>query len=269
MHRPVVLFAGFFVCSLAHAMPTTIVDTTNGSAINDGTINGGEYVGASAGINAGFGNVIGSSSMLHVDSSRGGALHFGLQSGGGLLNDAAVIYIDSVFGGFTDTTGFNDTGDALRRAISGTDGTNRSDIFFAPGFQADYAIAFESGFAGLWALNAGGSHNFLAVLNLNPPGNPGAGMWEMNLLLSDIGLVPGDSFDYIATYLNPSNAFRSDEFHGVAQSTVAAGNIGQNPVTLASGDYNTFVSNVPLPAAIWLFLSALAIPAFLRNRKAI
>src|SRR5262245_41874680 len=45
-----------------------INDTTPGTASNDGTINPGEYVGFSSGINNGFGNIIGSASKMYVDS---------------------------------------------------------------------------------------------------------------------------------------------------------------------------------------------------------
>ena len=63
-------------------------------------------------------------------------------------------------------------------------------------------------------------------------------------MLSDIGLTPGDSFDYVATYLNSSNAFRSDEFYQGA--AFAAGNPGTGSATLTSS--NTFVSVVPEPS---------------------
>lgn len=45
--------------------------------------------------------------------------------------------------------------------------------------------------------------------------------------------------------MDGSGAFRSNEFHGVAQSTIPGGNIGANPVTLASGDFNTFTPYIP------------------------
>jgi len=223
----------------AAAAPTVIIDNTPGTAVADGVVNLGEYVGFSTGINAGFGDVIGAGSELHIDTDGSGTLSIGLVSGGGGLNDAVVIYIDTGVGGFADTGSFTDTADPLRRAISGTDGTNSSVLTFASGFEADYALGIEAGFAGLWELTTG-SHTFVNSASLIPTGNSGAGQWEMTLSLSDLGLAPGATFRYVATYLNSGNAFRSDEFHGVAASTVPAGNIGQAPVGLATGDYNTF-----------------------------
>jgi hypothetical protein len=85
--------------SPAAAQPATITDTTPGTAINDGTVNSGEYVGSTAGINSWVWRLSSAlTSQLHVDSSHAGALNFGLISGGGTNfndNDAMVIYIDT------------------------------------------------------------------------------------------------------------------------------------------------------------------------------
>lgn len=140
----------------ALAAPAIIVDNTSSTATNNGTVGAGEYVGFTAGINSGFGNVIGSNSQLHVDSDSTGNLNFGLVTGGGSFNDAMVIYVDSVAGGFSSTSTFNDTGggtDACRKAISGYDGTNRSTLNFASGFEADYAICMQGTFAGVWGVS--------------------------------------------------------------------------------------------------------------------
>jgi hypothetical protein len=239
--------AVLLVASVAYAVPIIIDDVTSTTATNDGVVNVGEYVGLSTGINSGFGDVIGANSELHVDSDALGALNFGLVSGGGGLNDAAVIYLDTQPGGHSSTSVFTDNADGLRAAISGLGtGGGQSVLNFAAGFEADYAIAFEQNFAGVWELVAGASHNYITTANLNPAGNAGAGQWEMNLTLADIALNPGESFKYVVTYLNSGNAFRSDEFHGVQQATVPSGNPGNNPVTLATGDYNTFNSFQPI-----------------------
>lgn len=234
--------------------PTTITDNTAGTATKDGTINVGEYVGSSNGINNGFGNVIGSGSSLHIDSDNSGNLSIGLESGGGGLNDAAVIYIDvdgTDGGGFNSTSGFTDNADALRAAISGTGtdaGPPSSDLTFASGFNADYAISFNSGFAGLWELVNGGSHIFIDDLGITPSGSAAAGAWEMGgFTMANIGLSAGQSFNYVVTYLNPGNAFRSNEFHGVAQSTVPGANPGTSATNLVAGDFNTFHSFDPTP----------------------
>jgi hypothetical protein len=249
-------------------VPITITDTTAGTATNNGAIAGGEYVGSSVGINSGFGNVIGSNSAIHVDSSSLGALNFGVQSGGGNFNDAAVIYIDSITGGVADTTGLEDTNDPGRSAISG-DGDNesadQSEITFGANFRPDYAISIDNGFAGLFQLTPGGdgSLTFVASGNLNPTNNAAAQQREIDITLANIGLTPGGSFKYVVTYLNPGNSFRSDEFHGVAQATANSGNIGQAPITLADTDFNVF-NSIPEPSSIGVL--ALGGAALLRRK---
>lgn len=228
----------------APAAPTTIADNTAGTATVDGTINSGEYVGFSEGVGGGFGDVIGASSQLYVDSDNSGNLNFGLSRGSGDLNDAVVIYIDAVPGGFATTATFDDNADPLRSAISGfAGGRERSTLEFPTGFEADYAIAFDVGFAGLWSLAGTGSHPFLAAAGLVPTGDTTAPDFELVVQLSDLGLVPGGSFDYVVTYLNPADAFRSNEFHGV--TTAPANNVGQDTYTFADGDFNTFISYEP------------------------
>jgi hypothetical protein len=227
---------------MAYGSPTIIYDTTPGIATEDGTVGAGEYPGFSGGINNGFGDIVGQNSQLHVDSDAD-TLIWGLITGGGSLFDRAVIYIDCRSGGFANTTLFNDNADGLRAAISAIGQINpagRADITFAPGFEADFAIGLESGYAGLWELVGGGSHNFISG---EAPKNVTANHWEFNFGLADLGLGAGDSFRYVVTYGNPFDAagmYRSDEFHGVAQTTVPPGNIGVAPVTLADCDWNTF-----------------------------
>lgn len=226
-----------------------IIDQTAGTATNDGVVNPGEYAGLSRGINAGFGDVVGMTSELHIDADSAGNLNLGLITGPGAFSDRAVIYIDSIPGGFADTAGLTDVADPLRRAISGCNFSSVcADLFFPASFMPDYAIAFDAGFAGVWQLVGGGSHTFVNSANLNIGSDV-----EMNLTLADIGLTSGDSFTYILTYLNPEDpgtAFRSDEFHGVSPLSVPPGNPGGAPVTFVDGDCQIFVT--PTPTSIQL-----------------
>ncbi|MBC8170779.1 MAG: hypothetical protein H7X77_03880 [Anaerolineae bacterium] len=230
------------------AAPTVITDTTATSATNDGTINVDEYIGCTAGVSTGFGDVIGATGQLCIDSSETGALNLGLIVGAGDLNDSVVIYIDSVEGGFGSTTNFTDEGDGLRKAISGkdtgTDPIRSSVLTFATGFTADYAIAFSQDFGGLWQLAENGSHTFIDSVSLTPTGTNTSAAYELNLTLEDIGVSQGGTFTYVATYLAQS-AYRSNEFQGAAgpfDGPENGDNYGWNPVTLAAGDFNTFIS---------------------------
>lgn len=245
----------------AIAAPTSITDTTAGSATRDGTIGGGEYIGSSSGINSGFGGALGNGTM-YIDSSSSGTLNIGFALGGG-WGDVIVIYIDSISGGFSDTSGFTDTGDDHRKAISGLDGSNRSTLQFATGFQADYAIAINSTYAGLWSLANGVSHNWISTADLT---NPNVNQPEVSINLSDIGIAAnsGASFNYVATYIS-STAYRSDEYQGVAAQSFTQ---GWTTHTLASGDFNTFTT-VPEPSTLALIgLGVIGIAARSLRRKA-
>ncbi|MEM8874812.1 MAG: hypothetical protein AAGD32_11215 [Planctomycetota bacterium] len=229
------------------AANVTLVDTTAGTAVNDGIVGlPGEYSQSTAGINSGFGDVIGLGSSFAIDSDTAGNVNIGIASAGS-FNDAAVIYIDSIGGvGLNSTTTIEDTSDPGRSAISGDGGGNESEITFAPTFFADFAIAIDTGFAGLFQINSDGSLTFVASANRNAADSNNT---EIDFNLSNIGLSAGDSFDFVVTYLNSSNAFRSDEFVGVSGTTVPSGNIGQNPVTLLTNDFATFTA-IPEPLSV-------------------
>ncbi len=240
MHPFVTLVVMLFAVP-ALATPAIIIDNTATGATKDGIITGGEYVGSTTGIGSGFGDVIGSTSTLGVDSDDAGNLYFGLTRGtGGLFNDV-VIYLDTVPGGFATTATFDDVLDGLRMAISGLSPNGpRCQLDFAPGFEADYVIAFFNGFAGLWQLQGTGEHTFLADAGLAGGGDANNPFFEMSVLLGDIGVVPGGDVKYVATYLNGFDGFRSNEFHGVAAGP--ADNIGQATFSLADGDFICFTT---------------------------
>src|SRR5881628_2875479 len=66
--------------------------------------------------NSGFGGPIGLGSLTLTDN--GTTVSGTVNKGPNGFNDVLVIYIDSVAGGFSDTSGFADANDGLRRAIS-------------------------------------------------------------------------------------------------------------------------------------------------------
>ena len=235
--------AAFLLGSTAHALPVIITDTTSTGATLDGSIGGGEYVGSNAGVNSGFGNVWGSSAALHLDSNASGDIQLGHAGSGFSGSNVAAIYLDTVGGGFGDTISMSDSGDFGRAAISG-DGTGGgfSDLTFAAGFAADYAIAWDGvGNVNLFQLSSG-AHTFITGLT-------GSGSVERGFNLSSIGLSAGDSFNYVVTYLNASNGFRSNEFMGDA---FAGGNPGNGSVTLTTfSTFNSFdAAAVPEPNTI-------------------
>src|SRR5205823_9349661 len=83
--------------------------------------------------NTGFGGPIGLGSLTLSDN--GTTVSGTLTKGANGFNDVLVLYIDSVSGGFSDTSGFTDGADGLRKAISGFDGGgNRSVLTMPSGF---------------------------------------------------------------------------------------------------------------------------------------
>lgn len=252
-----VAFLAAFGGESAYAQLNTIVQT--------GSVNG---------INSGFGNIIGSGATLTLNqaSPLTNIVSLSLTTGGGTLgggfgNDTGVIYFatqNTLGSGFTSTTSFNDAADGGRAATSGrtTNGAGRGDLTFAPGFTADYALAFGNFGAALFGLASGGNGS-LNFIDFQGTGS-GTG-FTYNLNLANIGLITGESFDYLATYGNPTDGagfFRSNEFIGVAPGSFPA-NIGASPATLTTNNFNRFVSVAPavVPEAgtIPLALSALSI----------
>src|ERR1039457_3418149 len=126
--------------------------------------------------NSGFGGPIGLGSLTLTDD--GTTVSGMVNKGPNGYNDVLVLYINSVAGGFADTSGFGDGADGLRKAISGFDGgANRSLMTFSGGFLPDYAIAlgpFSDNFGGLWQLANGGANSlpFASRGNLGPTGAP-------------------------------------------------------------------------------------------------
>jgi hypothetical protein len=180
--------------------------------------------------NSGFGGPIGLGSLTLTDD--GTTISGTLNKGPNGFNDVLVIYIDSVAGGFGDTSGFADGADGLRKAISGFDGgANRSLMTFTSGFNPDYAIALgpaSDNFGGLWQLANGGANslNFVSSVNLNPTGNNNSPTYTFSLSLSQIGMAPngGGTFALFGTY-TANSGYRSDE--AVAGNDVGAQ--GWNP----------------------------------------
>ncbi|MGE0788793.1 MAG: MYXO-CTERM sorting domain-containing protein [Sandaracinaceae bacterium] len=219
-------------------------------ATADATIGASEYPGMSSGVGSGFGGVLGAGVDMYVDSDGAGNLAWAFSAAGGCtaLTDAIVIYIDSVPGvGITNTSQLTDVGDPGRRAVSGTNGTDSSDLAFASGFGADYAIVIEDASASLFELVAGGPLAFAGSLTRAPSSGFGAScVKELNgISMADLGSQAGNPIRWVATLINPSTAFRSNEFQGIATATAPAANIGAAAHALAAGDWSSFVSNPP------------------------
>ncbi|HTL54115.1 MAG TPA: hypothetical protein VL361_00495 [Candidatus Limnocylindrales bacterium] len=145
-------------------------------------------------------------------SDNGSTVSGTFYRGNGSFSLNLVLYIDSVSGGFADTTQFADNSDALRTAVSGYyiggTGPLRSTAYFASGFQADYAIALGvngPNKGNLYHLMPGaeGSLEFIKSVNLTPNNTLNASSYSFNFSLADIGLPAGSGnyFRFQSTYV--------------------------------------------------------------------
>jgi hypothetical protein len=262
-------------------MKKFLLSTITAAALTVGTLNAqlitNNYVGNG---NSGFGGAVGGGSLQIVNDSLG-ALNFTFTRGAGNFNDALVLYFDSTGGGFASTANFNDQADLLRQAISGASGgTNgsgealtRSIVAFNTGFNADFAVAVATNFAGLWSL-ANGTNNslpFVTAVGLAPTDNASAASYTWSLNVTNLGLSinSGQSFKFIGTYLNSGNSFRSDEAFGFSIA-------GGNPGSAAPGSYPTTTAaselsftTVPEPSTYALLaLSAAGLAGYAVRRRA-
>ncbi len=182
----------------------------------------------------GFSGYLGKGSLTVTRDAKGDltfslAPHGGNLGGVGVANGVA-LYIDSVPGGFADTSQFSDNGDPGHEIISGANtGTNskingknpasRSLVKFAPGFKADYALSFEGGYVGLFKLAAGKDNSLVYLYGAGQTTAP----YKITFPGSKIGVKPGQSFKFVGTLISAANAYRSNETLGpTAQGSVGA-----------------------------------------------
>jgi hypothetical protein len=231
-----------------------------------GTGHAATYAGNGA---TGFGGPLGNGNLA-ITSTAGGNITFTLNNAGGFSGNDVVVYIDSIAGGFADTSQFSDNGDGGRQAISGANNGNpsRNLITFPAGFGADYALEFENDtFDGLFGLVAGGNNSLNFVAG-NGPSTIG-GPYVVTVPEADLGITPGQSFGFVG-YLTSTSAYGSNEAIGTAAvipDVGAAPNAGFNgQVIFASGDSYTTTA-VPEPASLGL-LGGMTMMLFARRRKA-
>lgn len=229
--------------------------------------------------NSGFSGYLGQGG-LSVSESTAGDITFALKVGGpngpGLGGNVAVFYIDSTTGGFSNTSSFTDTGatanntkgNADHIAISGFNTAGQRELVnFAPGFQADYAVAFQDGFLDLFSLSSS-TPGALTFISGNPPSSPGA--FTFTFASSAIGLTANQGFNFVGT-LAAGNAYRSDE--AIGSINAVNGNPGfDSAITYAN--FNTFAGTpaaAPEPGGmVPLLMGALALGGLMvaRRRKA-
>ena len=229
-------------------------DDTPSTAATDAVIAPNDYVLATNGINDGLLDLIGAASQMYMDSDSD-VLSIGFDSATPWSTPyGAVIYIDSQAGGFASTVQLSDVADRPRRLASGKGQSGeRSDLYFAPGFLADYAITLEPGRTRIFELDAS-AHVLINGAASNATTDllggahvryvdDGATVRELRLPLEYLNVAPGDTLRFVVTLLNGNTAFRANEFVGVASGNpFDAVNLGQTAAVLKTGDFIRFMT---------------------------
>jgi N-acetylneuraminic acid mutarotase len=199
----------------------------------------------------GFGGAIGNGTLTLSDD---GTNILGALTVGGSMKDVLVLYIQTGPGGFTNTSGLNDQGDACRQAVSGVSASGRSLLTFASGFQPNFAMALApaaAGTGGLWQLANGGNNSLVYLTNVNLTPLNNTGPYTFRFPAGLIGMIPGlrSTIQVFGTYLSGA---------GYRSSEAIAGNLtgpqGWNPFTQTSYATYTFDANallVKLPSGRW------------------
>ena len=204
----------------------------------------------------GFGGPVGTGSVTITDSA--GGMNVTLNRGAGALNDALVLYFDTQPGGFVDNSTFGDNGDGGRTAISGTNNGNPSKTLVSLPFAADYGMAIENGFIGVFSLASGGNNSFTFQFGQGQSGNNFDPSYTINISpaqMLQMGLTAGSgqTFQFVGSYISTS-AYRSNETIGASVTVPSdgAGNAGfGNPQTFTQGISYTLV---PEPTSITMCL---------------
>jgi type VI protein secretion system component Hcp len=202
--------------------------------------------------NTNSGGAIGDGTLLFTNNAN--TIYGTFTRGAGTFSNALVLYIDNNTGGFSDTSGFNDTADGITRALSGFDGANRSLLTFTNAskpFSPSYAIALApivgSGSGRIYRLQNGGfgSQNLIGSANLTPLATGNAYTYKFSFGISQIGLpaLIGQSFRFLGTYVTTTGA-RSTEVIGGNINGVA----GWNPFSTL--DVATYTITAPAATAV-------------------
>ena len=218
----------------------------------------------------GFGGAVGTGSISISDSLAG--MTVTLNRGAGALNDALVLYLDTQSGGFSDTSSFSDNADGGRTAISGANiGSGSRTVAAFGALQADYAIAIENSFIGVFGLAAGGNGSLNFLFGQAQSGNNSDPSYTINISpaqMSQIGLTAGvqQTFSFVGSYISTA-AYRANETIGTSITVPGdgSGNAGFNNQQGFTG-YNSY-QLVPEPSFAALLIFGAAALSVIRRRK--
>ena len=210
---------------------------------------------------AGFGGPIGDSTLNLSYDTATGVVSGSLTTGVNFSGNALVLYLDTVSGGINNTSTLADAADGGRTAISGLNGDGRTQVNFAPGFGADFAISLEPGvFGGLFNLSTPSNFGFVGSVGL---AGGGTGPFTFSFNVSQVGLSSASpaTFSFVGSLIS-TTAYRSNETIGT--SVTVPGTPGDTPNAGFTGSQtfansNTFTTFVAAPEPGSFALAGLAL----------
>lgn len=216
----------------------------------------------------GFGGAVGGGSLNITDD--GTNLSFTFTRGAGNFNDTLVLYFDTNPGGAAAYGPTGEVGSPFvgRRAIVNEFG---SGITFGGGFASDFAFSLKAdGSASnhLFTTPSGANANslvFITTAAVTNFGNAGASSYTWTIAMSDLGVNPGDTFNFVSTYLNPNGGAGSDASFRSNEAFVydfGASSPGFSGVTV-----NNSLSYTATPEPGVALLGSLGVLLLLRRRK--
>ena len=205
--------------------------------------------------NTAWGGGVGNGNIV-VNDTASGVLTFQINASIG--DNALVIYIDSVSGGFSDNSLLSDAGDPLRMAISGWNGSERSGLNLP--FAADYAIGADSGYAAIWQLASGVNNSLVWKAGLGALPASGS-IFTMNV--ADLGLTAnsGQSFNFAAMMVSKDGWSSPEVIGGSITGTNGRG----GTQTITSGSTYTLVPEPSSTALMGLGFAALLVVRRIRK----
>lgn len=204
------------------------------------------------------GGAIGGGTLVFTNDTQ--TIYGTFSRGAGTFSNALVLYIDNGSGGFSDTSGFNDSNDPITRAISGIDGSgDRSLLTFtnaAKPFTPSYAIALApfvgTGSGNIYRLQNGGvgSEQLIGSAHLLPLGTGNANTYTFSFGMAQVGMPPfnGQTFRFLGTYVDTTGARSTEAIGGNVSGTA-----GWNP--FATVDVATYTITAPAADAVAISLT--------------
>ena len=197
-----------------------------------------------------FDGAVGTGSLTLSDNGTTISGTFTRGNSAEMFGYSLVLFIDSVDGGIADTTRMMDNG-RIQRSVSGrsSSGYYKSDLIFASGFRADYALVLnaDQSFSYLFGINADSSLSSPKTIYLSTTW-PNAKDFGFSFNWSDIsGGGPNvSSFKFESTYLDPDGYRSLESFESMT------GTIGYNTSTFSSYDQYPQTAPVPEPTNLAL-----------------